>query len=123
MTPEWCFQPKHREGRNLRGWGQETAGRGEAGLGCRLLQASGARDPVQARPDNTVRGGLCHGDLGTTRPQSTGTLGSLTPCCWGHSYYRSITELHLTLCDPMDCSTPDIPVLHHLPEFAQTHVH
>ena len=23
----------------------------------------------------------------------------------------------------MDCSTPDFPVLHHLPEFAQTHVH
>ena len=30
---------------------------------------------------------------------------------------------HVTVCDPMDCSTPDIPVLHYLPEFAQTHVH
>ena len=28
-----------------------------------------------------------------------------------------------TLCDPMDCSMSDFPVLHHLPEFAQTHVH
>ena len=28
-----------------------------------------------------------------------------------------------TLCDPMDCSTPGFPALHHLPEFAQTHVH
>ena len=28
-----------------------------------------------------------------------------------------------TLCDPMDCSTPDSPVLHSLWEFAQTHVH
>ena len=27
------------------------------------------------------------------------------------------------LCDPMDCSTPGLPVLHHLPEFAQIHVH
>ena len=27
------------------------------------------------------------------------------------------------LCDPMDCSTPGFLVLHHLPEFAQTHVH
>ena len=27
------------------------------------------------------------------------------------------------LCDPMDCSTPVFPVLHHLPEFAQTRVH
>ena len=24
---------------------------------------------------------------------------------------------------PMDCSMPGFPVLHHLPEFAQTHVH
>ena len=29
----------------------------------------------------------------------------------------------LTLCNPMDCSTPGFPVLHCLPEFAQTHVH
>ena len=28
-----------------------------------------------------------------------------------------------TLCDPMDCSTPDFPVLHHLSEPAQTNVH
>ena len=27
------------------------------------------------------------------------------------------------LCDPMDCSTPGLPVHHQLPEFAQTHVH
>ena len=27
------------------------------------------------------------------------------------------------LCDPMNCSMPGFPVLHHLPEFAQTHVH
>ena len=29
----------------------------------------------------------------------------------------------LTLCDPMDYSTPGFPVLHYLPEFAQIHVH
>ena len=28
-----------------------------------------------------------------------------------------------TLCDPMNCSTPGLPVHHHLPEFTQTHVH
>ena len=32
-------------------------------------------------------------------------------------------KLFLTLCDPMDYSTPGFPVLHHLLEFAQTHVH
>ena len=34
----------------------------------------------------------------------------------------SVTQLCSTLCDPMDCSTPGFPVLHHLPELAQTHV-
>ena len=28
-----------------------------------------------------------------------------------------------TFCDPMNCNTPGFPVLHCLPEFAQTHVH
>ena len=35
----------------------------------------------------------------------------------------SVGKSYLMLCDPMDCSTPGFPVLHHLPEFAQTHVH
>ena len=35
----------------------------------------------------------------------------------------SVPKLYPILCDPMDCSTPDFPVHHHLPEFAQTHVH
>ena len=29
----------------------------------------------------------------------------------------------LTLCDPMNCSTPGLPVDHQFPEFTQTHVH
>ena len=29
----------------------------------------------------------------------------------------------LTLCDPMNCSTPGLPVYHQLPESTQTHVH
>ena len=35
----------------------------------------------------------------------------------------SITKSRLTLCNPMDCSTPGFPVVHCLLEFAQTHVH
>ena len=31
-------------------------------------------------------------------------------------------QLCLTLCEPVDCSMPILPVLHYLPEFAQTHV-
>ena len=29
----------------------------------------------------------------------------------------------VSLCDPMDCSTPGFPVFHYLPELVQTHVH
>ena len=37
--------------------------------------------------------------------------------------FSSVTQSCLTLCDPMGCSTPGIPVHHQLPEFTQTHVH
>ena len=36
---------------------------------------------------------------------------------------RSVAQLCPTLCDPMNRSTPGLPVHHHLPEFTQTHVH
>ena len=35
----------------------------------------------------------------------------------------SVAPSCLTLCDPMDFNMPGYPVLHHLPEFSQTHVH
>ena len=34
-----------------------------------------------------------------------------------------VAQSCLTLCNPMDCSTTGFPVLHHLLEFAQSHVH
>ena len=35
----------------------------------------------------------------------------------------SVAQSCLTLCDPMNHSTPGLPVHHQLPEFTQTHVH
>ena len=44
-----------------------------------------------------------------------------------HKYIRpqfsSVSQSCPTLCDPMDCSTPGLPVHHQLQEFTQTHVH
>ena len=37
--------------------------------------------------------------------------------------FSSVAQLCLTLCSPMDYSTPGFPVRHQLPELAQTHVH
>ena len=36
--------------------------------------------------------------------------------------FSSLTQSCPILCDPMDNSTPDLPVHHQLPEFTQTHV-
>ena len=47
----------------------------------------------------------------------TFTLEEHRICCC------SVAKSCLTLCNPMGCSTPGFPVLHHLPEFAQVHVH
>ena len=38
------------------------------------------------------------------------------------SNFTSITS-HIQLCDPMNCSAPSFPILHHLPEFARIYVH
>ena len=37
--------------------------------------------------------------------------------------FSSVTQSCPTLCDPMNCSTPGLPVHHQLPESTQTHVH
>ena len=40
-----------------------------------------------------------------------------------HVQFSSVTQSCLTLCDPMDCSTPGFPVHHQLPELNQTRIH
>ena len=49
-------------------------------------------------------------------PNQGSNLCLLHCCC-------SVTKSCPTLCHPMNCSTPGLPVLHHLLEFGQTHVH
>ena len=39
------------------------------------------------------------------------------------SQFSSVAPSSLTLCDPLNCSMPGLPVHHQLPEFTQTHVH
>ena len=41
----------------------------------------------------------------------------------GKAQFSSVAQLCLTFCDPMDCSTPGLPVHHQLPELTQTHAH
>ena len=37
--------------------------------------------------------------------------------------FSSVVQLCLTICNPLDCSTPCLPVHHQLPDLTQTHVH
>ena len=65
------------------------------------FSASGQTQPPLGRvPDSAINK--------NTNPVSLYLL-SIKVCC-------SVTKVRLTLCNPMDCSTPGFPVLHHLPE-------
>ena len=43
--------------------------------------------------------------------------------CFSSVQFSSVAQSCPTPCDPMNCSTPGLPVHHQLPEFTQTHVH
>ena len=43
--------------------------------------------------------------------------------CFSSVQFSSVAQSCPTLCDPMNHSTPVLPVHHQLPEFTQTHVH
>ena len=50
-------------------------------------------------------------------------LGITISIVFSSVQFSSVALLCPTLCDPMNCSTPRLPVHDHLPEFTQTHVH
>ena len=52
-----------------------------------------------------------------------GRRGRCLPLRFPRSVQFSSAQLCPTLCDPMNHSTPGLPVHHQLPEFTQTHVH
>ena len=65
--------------------------------------------------------------------QHTDAYNLAIPILYAHIHQKHVPKLFccccsviqscLTLCNPMDCSMPSFPVLHYLPEFAQTHNH
>jgi len=51
------------------------------------------------------------------------SLENKTKLIKGSVQFSSVAQSCPTLCNPMDCNTPGLPVHHQLPEFTQTHVH
>ena len=97
LSPVW-IAPMRGQRRGEREWEIRT----KWGSGCET-QASTARQ-------GTATGKSL--DLATHRDPQRELRGSVFPCC-------SVTKSCLTLCDPMDCGTPGLPVPHYLPEFVQ----
>ena len=64
----------------------------------------------------SCRGSICSPPTWRTNPLSQDKDVGCRLCC-------SVARSCLTLCDPMDCSRPGLPVHHQLLELAQTHVH
>ena len=66
-----------------------------------------------------------NGFTGVHKPMFS-RLFSLDTCsllCVSSVQFSSVAQLCPTLCNPMDHSTPGLPVHHQLPEFTQTHIH
>ena len=72
---------------------------------------------VKNPPANTGDTGDADSTLGSERSSGIGNGNIL------QNQFSSVAQSCLTLCDPMNHSTPGLPVHHHLPEFTQTHVH
>ena len=86
--------------------------------------------PFSSYPQSLLASESCP----VSRPFASGgqTVGasasaSVLPIVNAHSacsvQFSSVAQSCPTLCDPMNCSTPGFPVLHHLLELTQTHVH
>ena len=64
----------------------------------------------------------CHGCFHVLATVKGATMNAGMQVSFGIQF-SSVAQSCLTLCNPMNCSTPGIPVHHQLPEFTQTHAH
>ena len=109
-SPELTVPPRRGQRKPALG-SRGRAGSGRQGLLCTCSWKRGG-ESVQ-------------GEHLSTKTETAGAPGGVPGLvhCSPLGCYCSVAKSCLTLCDPMDRSTPDFPILHHLPEFAQTHVH
>ena len=97
------------------------------------LQPHELYSPWNSPGQNTGVGSLSL--LQGTSP-TQGSNSGLTHCRWilyqwapwesqncSSVQFSLVTQLCPTLCNPMNCSTPGLPVHHQLPELTQTHAH
>ena len=83
-----------------------------------MFQREGVKEGQQAEGE---RGGGARDRVWLERlgQQSGVRRGQVLYISWVTVQFSSAAQSCLTLCDPMDCSTPGLPVHHQLPEFTQ----
>ena len=101
-----------------------------------LLTSHPSHYSLSKNPRSVLRAHLAPHSVHVGPPSKTLSLGGflftsifwdipcvqqLTPTCWANSV--QFTQSRPTLCDPMDCSMPGLPVHQQLPQFTQTRVH
>ena len=69
---------------------------------------------------NSLADALCRGRMESFHRDRK---GAKKRCISRKIQFSSVAQWRLTLCNPMDCSKPGLPVHHELPESTQTHVH
>ena len=85
------------------------------------LPSSSVRGILQARVLEWVTAINCF--LGTALPVLQKFWYVVFLLSFTSSSFSSVAQLCPTLCNPMNRSTPGLPVHHQLPEFTQTHIH
>ena len=89
---------------------------------CQCRQTWGTWVPPLGREDLLAEGTATHSSTLAWRipwTEEPGRLQSIGLQTARHNW----SGLACMPCDPMDCRAPGLPVLHHLTELAQTHVH
>ena len=86
-----------------------------------------SQQDVRCNSRTTLRVGpeqLCSQQMGRLKEEQGKWVGGMGKVRLGLRCQIVVQLLsHVRLCDPMDYTTTGFPVLHHLPEFAKTHVY
>ena len=140
--PRLDLSPFRDEGSVLVSWGCSRSSfshhsGGQAGSQQEPFLLGGLRqgEPVPLRPEWAGTGdppkySVTGGSQSSLRtaggwfqdPKDTQSMDAPVPYING-TLFSSVAQLCPALCDPIDCSTPGLPVHHQLPEFTQIHVH
>ena len=88
-----------------------------------LLKSPGRRPQHRSCGPRVSRGRKAFRRLAVPLGSSVSQTSALCLSHFSSVQFSSVAQSCLTFCDPMDCSTPGLPVHHQLPESTQTHVH